>query len=53
MFHNGSITIRLTAIPSMFGKFFNFCIFIDFFIHKVKKTLKFWVSGPFLYNKYQ
>ena len=39
--------------PHHVDKFFNFRIFIEFFIHELKKTLKFWVSGPYLYNKYQ
>ena len=41
------------TFPQHTGKFFNFRIFIEFFIHEVKKTLKFWVLGPYLYNKYQ
>ena len=44
--------IRRTAIPSMLV-YFNFRIFIEFFIHEVKKTFKFWVSVPYLYNNYQ
>ena len=39
--------------PQHGGKFFNVRIFIEFFIHEVNKTLKFWISGPHLYNKYQ
>ena len=35
------------------GLLFNLRIFIKLFIHEVKKTLKFWVSGPYLYNKHQ
>ena len=44
---------KADSYPQHTGKFFNFRIFIEFFIHEVKKTLKFWVSGPYLYNKYQ
>ena len=44
---------KADSYPQHVGKFFNFCIFISFFIHEVKKTLKFWVSEPYLYNKYQ
>ena len=36
-----------------FGQLFNLCIFIKLFIHKVKKTSKFWVLGLYLFNKYQ
>ena len=39
--------------PQLFGQIYNFRIFIKFFIHEVKKTSKFWVSGPYLYSKYQ
>ena len=41
------------SYPQHVGKFFNFRIFIEFFNHEVQKTLKFWVSGPNFYNKYQ
>ena len=44
---------KADSYPQHAGKFFNFRIFIEFFLHEVKKTLKFWVSGPYLYNKYQ
>ena len=44
---------KADSYPQHAGKFFNFRIFIEFFIHEVKKTLKFPVSGPYLYNKYQ
>ena len=36
---------KADSYPQHVGKFFNFCIFIEFFIHEVKKTLQFWVSG--------
>ena len=39
--------------PHLFGQFFNFCIFIKFFLYEVKKPSKFYVSGPYLHNKYQ
>ena len=39
--------------PHLFGQFFNFRIFIKFFIHEVKKTSKFKGSGLYLHNKYQ
>ena len=39
--------------PQHGGKFFNFRIFIEYFIHEVKKTYKFRVSGPYLDSKYQ
>ena len=39
--------------PQHVGKFFNFRIFIEFFIHEEKKALNFWVSVQYLYNKYQ
>ena len=48
----GSITIRWTAIPCMMVNFFNFRIFVEVFIHEVKKTSQFWVSGSYLYSKY-
>ena len=51
--YKGSMTIRRTAIPSMVVNFFNFRIFIEFSIHEVNKTLKFWISGLYLLNKYQ
>ena len=35
------------------GKFFNFRLFIEFFIHEVNKTSKFWILVPYLYNTYQ
>ena len=44
---------KADSYPQHVGKFFNSRIFIEFFIHEVKKTFKFWVSGPYLYNKYQ
>ena len=31
------------SYPQHVGKFVNFRIFIEFFIHEVKKTWKFWV----------
>ena len=49
----GTITIRRTSYPQHVGKFFNFRTFIEFFNHEGKKTLKFWVSGPDFYSKYQ
>ena len=39
--------------PQHDGQFVNFRIFIEFFIHEVKKILKFLVSGTYLYNKYK
>ena len=33
------------SYPQHAGKFFNFRVFIEFFIHEVKKTLAFWVLG--------
>ena len=44
---------KADSYPQHVGKFFNFRIFIEFFIYEVKETLKFWVSGPKMYNKYQ
>ena len=44
---------KADSYPQHTGKFFNFHIFIVYFFDEVKKTLKFWVSGPYLYNKYQ
>ena len=41
------------SFPLHGGTDFNFRIFIEFFIHEVNKALKFWISGPYLYNKYQ
>ena len=43
----------MDSYPQHGGKFFNFRIFIEFCIHEVNKTLKFWISGPYFYNKYQ
>ena len=37
----GPITIRRTPLPTFLVNFFNFRIFIKFFIHEVKKTSKF------------
>ena len=48
----GSITIRRTPFPSMLVNFSTFAFLFIFFNHEVKITLKFWVSGPYLYNKY-
>ena len=39
---------KADSYPQHVGKFFNFRIFIKFFIHEVKKTLKFWVSESYL-----
>ena len=39
---------KADSYPQHVGKFFNFHIFIQFFIYEVKKTLKFWVSEPYL-----
>ena len=39
--------------PYYFGQLLNFRNFVKLFIHEVKKTSKFWVSGLYLYNKYQ
>ena len=36
--------------PQHGGKFFNFCLFIDFFIHEVNKTLNLWILG-FINNR--
>ena len=36
---------KADSYPHHAGKFVNFRIFIEFFIHEVEKTLKFWVSG--------
>ena len=44
---------KADSYPQHVGKFLNFRIFSKFFIHEVKKTLKFWLSGPYLYRKYQ
>ena len=44
---------KADSYPQHVGKFFNFRIFIEFFNHEVKKILKFLVSGPYFYNKYQ
>ena len=44
---------KADSYPQHVGKFFNFRIFIEFFNHEVKKTLKFCVSRPYFYNKYQ
>ena len=44
---------KADSYPHHTVNFFTFRILIEFFIHEVKKTLKFWVSGPYLYNKYQ
>ena len=44
---------KADSYPQHVSKFFNFRIFIEFFIHEVNKTFKFWESGPYLYNKYQ
>ena len=44
---------KADSYPHHVGKFFNFRILVELFIHEVKETLKFLVSGPYLYNKYQ
>ena len=44
---------KADSYPQHVGKFFNIRIFIEFFFQEVKKILKCWVSGPYLYNKYQ
>ena len=49
----GSITVRRKAIPSILVNFSTFAFLLNFSIMKMKKTLKFWVSGPYFYNKYQ
>ena len=36
--------------PKHFGQLFNFCNFIKLFIHEVKKTSNFWVSGLYIIN---
>ena len=37
--------------PHLFGQFFNFRIFIKFFIYQVNKISKFQVSGLYLHTK--
>ena len=44
---------KADSYPQHVGKLFNFRTFIEIFIHEVEKTLKFRVSGPYLYNRYQ
>ena len=39
--------------PHLFGQFFNFRIFIKYFIHEVKKNIKVLGIGLYLHNKYQ
>ena len=49
--HKGIYNDKAYSYPQHVGKFFNFRIFIEFFIHEVNKTLTFWELGPYLYSK--
>ena len=44
---------KADSYPQYVSKFFKFRIFNEFLIHELEKTLKFLVSGPYLYSKYQ
>ena len=49
----GSLAIRPFLYNDLkhFGELFNFRILVAFFIDEVKKTLKFWVLGLYLFDK--
>ena len=45
LYHQRIYNDKADNYPEHVGQFFNFRIFIECFIHEVKKTSQFWVSG--------